>query len=193
MVEGAVVSWFSEKTLGMISFSHAFLTLFEFYCGFFLVFGLWIMNLEVPVLLIFSVGFFPQGPLWFLSNFSSFAIFLSTFATMFLWYADDKGRHFSSCISYSEELCSLGLWFSLFRVIIADYFPYTLGFGQTETKNHTTVWWKNAIRFCCWSPWIPKEWCCCHSWKLNSLEDCSNGILLELLAFHLSSTSVNPS
>ncbi len=92
------------------------------------------MNLEVPVLLIFSVGFFPQGPLWFLSNFSSFAIFLSTFATMFLWYADDKGRHFSSCISYSEELCSLGLWFSLFRVIIADYFPYTLGFGQTETR-----------------------------------------------------------
>jgi hypothetical protein len=53
---------------------------------------------------------------------------------MFLWYANDKRRHFSSCISYSEELCSLGLWFSLFKVIIADYFPYTLGFGQTETR-----------------------------------------------------------
>ncbi len=43
-VEGAVVSWFSEKTLGMISFSHAFLTLFEFYCGFFSRF--WFVNYE---------------------------------------------------------------------------------------------------------------------------------------------------
>jgi hypothetical protein len=81
--EGAVVSWFSDKTLGMISLSHAFLTLFEFYCGFFRVFGLSIMNFEVLELFYFLVFFFfLQGPLLVLSNFSSSAIFLSTFATM---------------------------------------------------------------------------------------------------------------
>jgi hypothetical protein len=56
--EGAVVSWFSDKTLGMISLSHAFLTLFEFYCGFFRVFGCSIMNFEVLELFYFLVCFF---------------------------------------------------------------------------------------------------------------------------------------
>jgi hypothetical protein len=56
--EGAVVSWFSDKIIGMISLSHAFLTLFEFHCGFFRTFGWSIMNFEVLELFYFLVFFF---------------------------------------------------------------------------------------------------------------------------------------